>query len=343
MNESDLSAKEQSISPARQQAQLKHLAGIADKIREENLKVESYMRHTVKHALIAGKLLCEVKRMVGHGNWLEWFHAQQFSFGEATAQRYMRLFRRWPEIQSRIDEIGNPSKLTDLTFSDALDFLATPDPAESDATPIKSTATVPKSTKLRASEQQSPPKQNLLGQSVQAVALPMQVEQATDWLTPKPIIEAAVRVLVKIDLDPAADQFNNVPATHRYTPTKDGLDLKNVWQGNIFLNPPCESSLLERFVDRLCVEFDSGCVAEGILLVPSQTNAEWYRRFRNFARVFIAKLDETSGMPIDRGLTAIYLGRRQTEFFDVFQELGDGYVPYRICLEGEQKRPDQCV
>lgn len=333
MNETHLSANQQTISPARQQAQLKHLEGIADKIREENLKVESYMRHTVKHALLAGKLLSEVKRMVGHGNWLEWFHAQQFSFGETTAQRYMRLFRRWPEIQSRIEEAGNPSTLTALTFNDALDILATPDPAESHTKPRKPIRRQAKSKKKQITERGSPPVQNLLGQSSQAVALPMQFERATDWLTPKPIIEAASRTLGKIDLDPAADHFENVPAAQRYTPTEDGLNSKNVWHGNVFLNPPCEPALLEQFVDRLSAEFDGGSVAEAILLLPSQTNAEWYRRFRNFARVFIAKLEETSGLPIDRGITAIYLGKRQVEFFDVFQELGDGYVPYRLCLE----------
>lgn len=336
MHETQSTTKEQTLSPARQQAQLKHLDGIADKIREENLKVESYMRHTLKHALLAGKLLCDVKRMVGHGNWLEWLHAQQFSFGEVTAQRYMRLYRSWPEIRARIGEAGNPSSLTDLTFNDALGILTTPDSAESEARPRKLVGVKATSNASPAPKPANAAAQKLLGQSSQAIALPNHVERSTDWLTPKPIVEAASRTLGNIDLDPAADQFANVPAARHYTPAQDGLCADNVWQGSVFLNPPCEPSLLEQFAFRLATEFDAGSVTEAILLLPSQTDADWYRRFRNFARVFIAKLDEASGLPIDRGLTAIYLGDRQVEFFDDFQELGDGYVPYRMCLEASE-------
>ncbi|GAB5405706.1 MAG: hypothetical protein Aurels2KO_39370 [Aureliella sp.] len=100
----------------------------AEEIEREMSRVAEHLRHSLKHALNAGKLLCEAKKMVGHGKWLGWFEAQGFAFSESSAQRYMRLSRRWSEIRDQLVESGKPSLLADLTLSDALALLSKPQP-----------------------------------------------------------------------------------------------------------------------------------------------------------------------------------------------------------------------
>ncbi|MCA9215584.1 MAG: DUF3102 domain-containing protein [Planctomycetales bacterium] len=127
MNDTAKDTREQTLILPREAAQLKQLSKLATSIKHEVRLMEDRLRRSVKHALTAGKLLCEAKKAVGYKNWLNWFHTQDFDFSEVTAQRYMRLARRWSELQDKIAEAGDPSRLTDLTFSDALQLLSNPD------------------------------------------------------------------------------------------------------------------------------------------------------------------------------------------------------------------------
>ncbi len=62
-----------------------------------------------------GRRLIEAKAQLEHGEWLVWL-AEKVEFSEATAQRFMRLAREYP----------NPSPVTDLGASKALALLALP-------------------------------------------------------------------------------------------------------------------------------------------------------------------------------------------------------------------------
>lgn len=62
-----------------------------------------------------GRRLLEAKSMLNHGEWLPWLE-EKAEFSEATAQRFMRLAREYP----------NPSPVTDLGASKALILLALP-------------------------------------------------------------------------------------------------------------------------------------------------------------------------------------------------------------------------
>ena len=62
-----------------------------------------------------GRRLMEAKAQLGHGEWLTWL-TEAVEFSEATAQRFMRIAREYP----------NPSTLTDLGASKALALLAIP-------------------------------------------------------------------------------------------------------------------------------------------------------------------------------------------------------------------------
>lgn len=66
--------------------------------------------------LTIGKCLIEAKAQLPHGEWLRWL-TERVEFSESTAQRFMRLAREW----------SNPSALTDLGATKALQLLALPE------------------------------------------------------------------------------------------------------------------------------------------------------------------------------------------------------------------------
>lgn len=63
---------------------------LAREINTEHGHVEAYKRNTIQHAIRCGELLLEMKRRVGHGNWLAWVH-EHFEASERTARNYMEI------------------------------------------------------------------------------------------------------------------------------------------------------------------------------------------------------------------------------------------------------------
>ncbi|MFK7735162.1 MAG: DUF3102 domain-containing protein [Pirellulaceae bacterium] len=129
MSDQEESATALSEPVGRERVIARELTQKAEDIEREMSRVAEHLRHSLKHALNAGKLLCEAKKLVGHGKWLGWFEAQRFAFSESSAQRYMRLSRRWSEIRDQLVESGKPSSLADLTLGDALALLSKPQQA----------------------------------------------------------------------------------------------------------------------------------------------------------------------------------------------------------------------
>lgn len=74
-----------------------------------------YKRQAGASILEIGRRLNEAKAQLSHGEWLPWLE-HQVEFSEASAQRFMRLAREYP----------NPSPVTDLGVAKALQLLALP-------------------------------------------------------------------------------------------------------------------------------------------------------------------------------------------------------------------------
>jgi Protein of unknown function (DUF3102) len=96
-----------------------NLDNLAARIRSEHLAAKLAARKTLEHAIQAGELLLEAKRLVGHGHWGDWL-LDHCDVSERTAQGYMRLARNQAALAS------NPQSPALLTIDQALEALAKP-------------------------------------------------------------------------------------------------------------------------------------------------------------------------------------------------------------------------
>ena len=96
-----------------------------------------------------------------------------------------------------------------------------------------------------------------------------------EWYTPAAIIEAARNVMGGIDLDPATSEIaqRTVQAAACYTREDDGLVRE--WHGRIWLNPPYEKGLIDKFVMKIIHEYGSERLTQACVLVNNATETGW--------------------------------------------------------------------
>lgn len=169
-----------------------------------------------------------------------------------------------------------------------------------------------------------------------------------EWGTPVAIIEA-VRLVFdgQIDCDPAthAAAQERVRAISYYTAAEDGLGRQ--WCGRVFLNPPYERGLIERFVIKLLMEKAAERTTEAIVLVNAQTDTVWFQYLKPVAsaecyptgRVRFLNSDGKPGMPLV-GQAIFYLGRRPEQFVAAFSRFGITAV-LRATPAAESPPPDK--
>lgn len=148
-----------------------------------------------------------------------------------------------------------------------------------------------------------------------------------EWYTPEQYIEAARFVMGSIDLDPASNDFANetVKATVYYDEAMNGLERD--WYGNIWLNPPYSSVLIQKFAEKLV----NSKFEQAIVLVNNATETGWFRRLADEAdavlfttgRIKYRKRDGEHGTPL-QGQAFLYYGNRPETFLRVFGQFGWG-------------------
>ena len=102
-----------------------NLADLAGQINAKHLAVQQALTAGLAHAVDAGKLLIQVKAMLDHGQWLPWLKGNCPAISERTAQAYMRVAREYPSLAE-----ANPQRVADLSFRQAIKFLAEPGKAK---------------------------------------------------------------------------------------------------------------------------------------------------------------------------------------------------------------------
>jgi hypothetical protein len=143
--------------------------------------------------------------------------------------------------------------------------------------------------------------------------------------TPDEVIEAALAVMGKIDLDPCSNSLEkpNIPAHQHYTKELDGLN--RPWTGRIYLNPPYSETA--DWVNKLLREYQLGHVSEAIVLIKSATDTKWYKSLHGFPFCHIdGRLKfKPNSSPAPFASTVFYLGSQARAFERAFKNLGRVY------------------
>lgn len=148
-----------------------------------------------------------------------------------------------------------------------------------------------------------------------------------EWYTPIEYIEAARKVMGNIDLDPASNEIANktVMADCYYTAEDDGLSF--AWFGNVWLNPPYSTALVQSFAEKVAErEFD-----QAIVLVNNATDTRWFRTLVECAdailfttgRIKFYKPDSNKCSPL-QGQAFFYFGDKSEAFLREFEKFGWG-------------------
>ena len=95
------------------------LASLAGRIAVEHAACTSATRTALAHARACGVLLAEAKAALPHGAWTGWL-AVHFPGSPRTAQAYMRVAARWPELDAKAQSSAG------LNLDGALRLLAVP-------------------------------------------------------------------------------------------------------------------------------------------------------------------------------------------------------------------------
>lgn len=151
--------------------------------------------------------------------------------------------------------------------------------------------------------------------------------ETPEWYTPGEIIERVIKVFSFIDLDPCSNQHENpnIPARIHFTKEDDGLTKQ--WFGRVYMNPPYGREISD-WITKLCDQYERGTVIEGIALLPSRTDTEWFRRMAIYPRCFIwgrlnfSNSDNSAPFPS----MVVYFGKKVEEFIKAFSDIGDIYA-----------------
>jgi phage N-6-adenine-methyltransferase len=153
------------------------------------------------------------------------------------------------------------------------------------------------------------------------------------WYTPENIAGLIVKALVKIDLDPCADEGKHIPATLHYTASDDGLSKE--WHGRVFMNPPY--SCPGKWMKKLQAEFEAGRVTEALALVPAATETNWLSPFLKTNYVYFWKgrikfLDANyqTRLSARQAHVLVYWGSNPQLFKEVFSEYGEFHQPTQV-------------
>jgi ParB family chromosome partitioning protein len=151
-----------------------------------------------------------------------------------------------------------------------------------------------------------------------------------EWYTPPEYVAAARAVMGGVDLDPAscAKANETVDADTFYTQADDGLSRE--WFGRVWMNPPYNAGLINKFCEKLCSHFENGDISEAIVLTNNGTDASWFHRMAGvasrilFVRGRIAFVSEFGRQDntATQGQVILYFGNNDDRFAEEFGQFG---------------------
>ena len=155
-----------------------------------------------------------------------------------------------------------------------------------------------------------------------------------EWYTPEVYIQAAKEVMGSIDLDPCSSAIANetVGATKFFDLEDDGLE--QGWEGNVWMNPPYERSLVDSFTGKLLDELHAGNIDQAIVLTNNATDTQWMQGLMLGAqaicfhegRIRFNMPTGEAGAPL-QGQAFCYFGADAEKFMEVFANFGAVFRP----------------
>ena len=250
---------------------------------------------------------------------------------EAAARRIRaRAFRRMGELSKDLEtrRRGRPknSISADRIFSTKNTILAEAGVSLGTAIRAERVATIPEDEFERLIESAAPPPiTHLIGSTHAAQPHVSHNSGENEWYTPAAIVTAAHNVMGGIDLDPASSAAaqKTIRAARFFTVGDDGL--KQEWTGRVWLNPPYQRGLVDRFVSKLLTEpIDQACI-----IVNNATETDWGQRLLRSAfsvcflagRVHYLSPDGPKQSPL-QGQMVCGLGTDEAAFKREFGEMG---------------------
>jgi phage N-6-adenine-methyltransferase len=149
-----------------------------------------------------------------------------------------------------------------------------------------------------------------------------------EWYTPDEYLDAARRVMGEFDLDPASNPVANerVRAAVFYTAEDDGL--AKDWSGVVWMNPPYESSLVDKFAKKLADSYSAGNVTAAVVLVNNGTETKWFQCLAQQASAICFPKGRVKfwhprkeAVPL-QGQAVLYLGDDMEAFVTEFSSFG---------------------
>ena len=160
-----------------------------------------------------------------------------------------------------------------------------------------------------------------------------------EWYTPSPLVEAVREVLGEIKFDPCSTvQANEVVKARLYYTQEDDALSRDWCEGQIFMNPPYERGVIDKFVRKFCE-----CEGDKIALVNNATETKWFQELAENCNYFCflnrrVKFDNPYSGRNGRPLQGqVIVGRMvcwhsQTMFEHVFQDWGVVMNKYMVQL-----------
>lgn len=149
-----------------------------------------------------------------------------------------------------------------------------------------------------------------------------------EYYTPKFIIERAMEVMGRIDLDVASsEEANKIVNAKTYFSIEDD-SLNREWYGKVWMNHPFSRVNNPLFVNKLIKEYESGNISEAICITFASTSEKWFQPLFKYIQCFLYPRtnyydsDGNKKVGVTKGSVITYLGENELKFKEVFKDLG---------------------